>query len=88
MAFVPGTIGILFWGAATALLLEEAFHATRFDLATMSVPILTAATVAAAVLAHQRFARWRLIGGTGFALLALLGSLVMADKVREIVGRN
>ena len=30
------------------------------------------------MLAHQRFARWRLIGGTGFALLALLGSLVMA----------
>ena len=53
----PCAIGILLWGAATALLLEEAIHAGRYDVATMATPILTAATVAAACLAHMRFAR-------------------------------
>jgi hypothetical protein len=76
---IPASIGILLWGAATALLLEEAIHAGRYDVATMATPILTAATVAAACLAHMRFARLRLIGGAGFLLLALLGSAVMVS---------
>jgi transposase-like protein len=78
VAFTPAAIGVLLWASATALLLEDAWHAQRFDVATLSVPILTAATVAAACMAHTRFARFRLVGGLGFAALALLGSLVMA----------
>jgi hypothetical protein len=76
---VPATIGTLLWGAATAMLLEEAWHAQRFDVATMATPILTAATVAAAVRAHHAIASWRLFSGAAFALLALLGSVIMAS---------
>jgi hypothetical protein len=61
------------------MLLEDAWQAQRFDVATLSVPVLTAATVAAAVLAHTRLASFRLIGGVGFAMLALLGSAIMAS---------
>jgi hypothetical protein len=78
VSIVPAAIGVLLWGSATALLLEDAYHAHRYDVATMATPILTAATVAAAVMAHRRLARFRLLGGLGFAALALLGSLVMA----------
>lgn len=75
----PLLIGIGLWFAATCLLLEEAWHRQVFDVATLSTPILTLGTIGAAVLAHLRFARFRLIGGTGFALLALLGSTVMVS---------
>ena len=75
---LPCAVGVLLWGAATALLLEDAIHTGRYDVATRATPILTAATVAAACLAHMRFASWRLVGGAGFAALALLGSVVMA----------
>lgn len=75
---IPLSIGILLWAGATGLLLEEAIAHHKYDVATMATPVLTAATVAAACLAHLRFASFRLIGGTGFALLALLGSIVMA----------
>jgi hypothetical protein len=76
---IPLTIGIALWAAATGLLLEEAIHAGRYDVATMATPILTAATVAAAVLAHVRLSQWRVVGAVGFAGLALLGSLVMVS---------
>ena len=78
ISVIPLLLGIALWAAATALLLEEAWHAQRFDVATMSVPVLTAATVAAACLAHLRFASWRIISGLGFSVLALLGSLIMS----------
>ena len=61
----PAIVGTLLWGAATALLLEDAWHAQRFDVATLSVPILTAATVGAAVAAHTRLATWRLMVALG-----------------------
>ena len=77
--WVPATIGVLLWGAATALLLEEAWHAQRFDVATLSVPVVTAATVAAAVRAHHAFVSWRLLSAAAFAMLALLGSIIMAS---------
>lgn len=67
------------WASATALLLEEAWHAQKFDVATLSVPVLTAATVAAAVRAHHAFASWRVVSGAAFAMLALLGSVIMAS---------
>jgi hypothetical protein len=78
VSWVPAGIGVLLWASATALLLEDAVHTGRYDVATMATPILTAATVAAACLAHLRLKSWRLIGGAGFMLLALLGSTVMA----------
>lgn len=78
IAPIPLILGLFLWGAGTAFLLEEAIHAGRYDVATLATPILTAATVASACLAHLRFASFRLIGGTGFALLALLGSVIMA----------
>lgn len=81
---VPCLVGTLLWGAATALLLEDAIRAGHYDVATMATPVLTAATVAAAVLAHMRLASWRLVGGIGFACLALLGS---ASMVSGTLGR-
>ena len=88
IAPVPLLIGVLLWGAATALLLEDAWHAQRFDVATMATPILTAATVASACLAHLRFASWRLLGGAGFAALALLGSIVMSTGTLGRLAEN
>jgi hypothetical protein len=75
---LPLGIGVLLWIAATAMLLEESWHLQRFDVATLSVPILTAGTVASACLAHLRFASFRLLGGLGFLVLAVLGSTIMA----------
>jgi CBS domain-containing protein len=76
---VPVIVGTLLWGAATALLLEDALHSGRYDVATMATPILTAATVAAACLCHARLRDWRILGAAGFLLLALLGSAVMVS---------
>jgi hypothetical protein len=75
---MPAIVGTLLWGAATALLLEDAIHTGNYSVATMATPVLTAATVASACLAHLRFQAWRLIGASGFLVLALLGSTVMA----------
>lgn len=79
ISVIPFLLGIALWLSATCLLLEEAYHAQRFDVATLSVPVLTASTVAAACLAHLRFASFRILSGLGFTVLALLGSLIMSS---------
>lgn len=79
VSLVPATVGTLLWAAATALLLEDAIRAGHYDVATMATPVLTAATVAAACLAHMRLRQWKVLGAAGFAALALLGSTVMVS---------
>jgi hypothetical protein len=62
------------WLAATALLLEDAYRANHWDAQHLAVPILTASTCVAGVLAHKALARFKLISGAALVLLALLGS--------------
>ena len=71
---VPLTTGFLLWVAATALLLEDAARTGHYDVQHLAVPILTASTCVAGVLAHHALARLKLISGLALVLLACLGS--------------
>jgi hypothetical protein len=71
---VPCLVGALLWMGATTLICEDAFHG-QFSINHALQPLLTAATVCAAVICHHRLASWRLFSGSAFLVLALLGSL-------------
>ena len=75
IAAVPCLVGLLLWTGATALLCEDALRTAHLSINHALQPLLTAATVAAAVYAHHRIASWRLLSGAAFLALALLGSL-------------
>ena len=75
IAAVPCLVGLLLWTGATALLCEDALRTAHFTINHALQPLLTAGTVAAAVYAHHRILSWRLLSGSAFLALALLGSI-------------
>jgi hypothetical protein len=89
IAWVPAFIGLLLWMGATALLVEDAFHG-HFTITHLLQPLLTAGTISAAVICHHRIASLRLLSGSAFLLLAVLGSLatVYATLSRTAAGRD
>ena len=72
---IPATIGALLWLATSCLLIEDNWRG-HLTLAACLQPLLSTASIAAAVLAHHRLASWK-ISGLAFALLAVLGATAM-----------
>jgi hypothetical protein len=75
LCVVPLVAGAALWIGATALLTEDAFRSGEVTVNHLLQPLLSAGTVAAAILCHHRLASWRLVSGSAFLVLAVLGSL-------------
>lgn len=74
IAWLPATIGFLLWAGATTLLAEDAIRSGNISVQTALTPLITASTVAAAVMAHHRLMQWKVLTAAMFAILAVLGS--------------
>lgn len=75
---VPAVIGTTLLIAATGLMVADAFDTGHITTTHALAPVLTASTVAAAVIAHHRLMSWRVIGAAMFGALALFGSVLTA----------
>jgi hypothetical protein len=74
---IPATLGLALLTAAIGLQVEDALRAWHFTSTDALPPIITLAVAASGVLAHHRLARWQLVSGTAYLLMAILGSGVI-----------
>ena len=81
IAFTPLVTGLSLWVAATALLLEDAYRANHWDVQHLAVPILTASTCVAGVLAHKALARLKFISGLALAVLAVKQHATLTPRI-------
>lgn len=73
--WLPAVTGAALLIAATAMLLETAYLSNHWDVAHLTVPILTISTCVAGVLAHHAICRFQL-RAVPLIALALLGSVL------------
>jgi hypothetical protein len=85
----PFVFGLVLWASATALMLEEAWHANAWTVQSLLMPVLTSSAVAAGVLAHVKWAKNEFGMATLFLALALLGSaLCVAGTLGRVAGQH
>ena len=69
--------GVALWAAASALLIEDALQSGHWSTQHLLSPLLTLATATAGIYCHRRLASLRLLSASGFALVALFGSVLV-----------
>ena len=78
MPVIALLFGVALWLAASCLLVEDAIHSGHWSTQHLLSPLLTLATATAGIYCHRRIASLRLLSASGFALVAVFGSVLVA----------